>query len=143
MDAALPGQDDLTDALLENLICSGPIAMRKDAVKMLVNLGIGSEMTAEALEKLLRDQQEDHRIRLLAARALGRIGCKRSLQALIQSLDDEYPSVRHESIAALGRIGDSDACAALTKLLESESCYVRGAAARALIDFGVSPEKEI
>ncbi|HSD56723.1 MAG TPA: HEAT repeat domain-containing protein, partial [Methanotrichaceae archaeon] len=121
-----------------------PTDMRKDAVKMLVNLGAGSEMTAGALEKLLRDQKEDHRIRLLAARALGQIGCKSSLQALIQSLDDEYPSVRHEAISALGRTGDKDACAALTKLLESESCYVRGAAARALIQiFGVPiPEKE-
>ncbi len=98
----------------------------------------------DGLEKLLTDQQEDHRVRLLAARALGQIGCKRSLQALIQSLDDKYPSVRHESIAALGRVGDSDACAALTKLLESDSCYVRGAAARALIQiFGVPiPERE-
>jgi hypothetical protein len=144
MDAALPCQDDPTDVLLENLICCGPISLRKDAVKALINLGVGSERTAEALEKLLRDRQEDHRVRLLAARALGQICCKRSSRALIQSLDDEYPSVRHESIAALGRIGDSDACAALTKLLESESCYVRGAAARALIlIFGIpAPEKE-
>lgn len=144
MDAALPGQDDIAHALLENLICGGPLSLREDGVRMLINLGVSGEMTAEALEKLLRNQREDHRIRLLAARALGQIGCKSSLQALIQSLDDEYPSVRHEAISALGQIGDRDACAALTELLESESCYVRGAAARALIlIFGIpAPEKE-
>ncbi len=99
---------------------------------------------ANVLEKLLRDPQEDHRIRMLTARALGQIGGKRSMQALLQSLDDEYPSVRHEAIAALGKIGDIGACAHLMKLLESESCYVRGASARALIQIlGVpAPEKE-
>jgi hypothetical protein len=144
MDAAMPGQDDTTDALLGNLICNRPIALRKDALRMLIDLGVSGERIAKALEKLLKNQQEDHRVRLLAARALGRIGCKRSLQALIQSLDDEYPSVRHEAIAALGRAGDRDTCTALTKLLDSESCYVRGAAARALIQiFGIPvPGKE-
>jgi hypothetical protein len=144
MDAALPCQDDFTDALLGNLTCNGPVAIRKGALRMLINLGGSSERMVETLEKLLRDLQEDHRIRLLAARALGRTGCKRSLQALIQSLDDEYPSVRHEAIAALGRAGDRDACAALMKLLDSKSCYVRGAAARALIQIsGIpAPEKE-
>ncbi|MDM7911817.1 MAG: HEAT repeat domain-containing protein, partial [Methanotrichaceae archaeon] len=111
---------------------------------MLVNPEIGSERTAEALEELLRNRQKDHRLRLLAARSLGRIGCKRSLKALIQALDDEYPSVRHEAIAALGELGDRGACAALTKLLDSKSRYVRGAAARSLIQIlGVpAPEKE-
>jgi hypothetical protein len=144
MDAALPRKDDFADALLGNLICNGPTAIRKDALRMLINLGVSDERTSKALEKLLKDRQDDHRIRLLAARALGCIGCKRSLQALIQSLDDEYPSVRHEVIAALGRAGDRDVCAALMKLLDSESCYVRGATARALIQIsGIpAPEKE-
>jgi hypothetical protein len=144
MDAALPCKVDFADALLGNLICNGPLSIRKDALRMLINLGVSGERTTKALEKLLKDREEDHRVRLLAARALGRTGCKRSPQALIQSLDDEYPSVRHEAIAALGRAGDRDACAALMKLLDSESCYVRGAAARALIQIsGIpAPEKE-
>ncbi len=144
MDAALPGHDGLADALLENLICDGPLALRRDALKMLINQGASCERMADVLEKLLRDPQEDHRIRMLAARALGQAGCKRSMQALLPSLDDEYPSVRHEAIAALGKTGDIGACAHLTKLLERESCYVRGASARALIQIlGVpAPEKE-
>lgn len=133
MDAALPGHEDLSNALLENLICNGPLALRKDALKMLINPGKGCEGMADVLENLLRNPQEDHRIRMLAARALGQVGGKGSMQALLQSLDDEYPSVRHEAIAALGKIGDIGACEHLMKLLESESAFVRGACARALI----------
>lgn len=104
----------------------------------------GHDDLADVLEKLLRNPLEDHRIRMLAARALGQIGCKRSTQALLHSLEDEFPSVRHEAIIALGKIGDISARAYLTKLLESESTYVRGACARALIQIlGVpAPEKE-
>lgn len=144
MDAALPGYNDITNALLESLIRDGPAYLRKDAIKMLINQGASRERMADVLEKLLRDPVEDHRTRLLAARSLGQIGFKKSVQALRQSLDDEYPSVRHAAIAALGNIGDTGACTQLISLLESDSYYVRGAAARALIQIsGVpAPEKE-
>jgi HEAT repeat protein len=96
--------------------------------------------------KLLMNPQEDHRIRLLAARAIGQMGFKSSSQALIRALDDTYPSVRHEATIALGMIGNRDASFALMRLLESKSCYVRGAAARSLIQIlGVPvcvPERE-
>lgn len=144
MDSATTGRDDPTDILLENLIRCGPLPLRKDAMKMLVHLG--GERTAEALKKLLMNPQEDHRIRLLAARALGQMGFKSSSQALIRALDDAYPSVRHEATIALGMIGNRDASFALMRLLESKSCYVRGAAARSLIQIlGVPvcvPERE-
>lgn len=144
MDAALPGHEVITDALIENLIRHSPVYLRSDAIKLLMNQGISHEKMADVLEKLLRDPVEDHRIRLLAARFLGQIGFKRSVQALLQSLDDEYPSVRHEAIAALGKIRDKGACTQLMNLLESDSASVRGAAARALIQIsGVpAPEKE-
>lgn len=104
----------------------------------------GHDDLADVLEKLLGNPLEDHRIRMHAARALGEIGCKRSTKVLLHSLDDEFPSVRHEAIIALGKIGDISAHTYLTKLLESESTYVRGACARALIQIlGVpAPEKE-
>lgn len=142
MDAALPGHEDITDALIENLIRHCPVHQRKDVIKMLMNQDMSSERVADVLEKLLRDPVEDHRIRLVAARTLGQIGFERSVQALLQSLGDEYPSVRHEAIAALGKIGDMGSCAQLMNLLESESCYVRGAAARALIQISGVPAPE-
>lgn len=131
MDFATTGRDDPTDILLGNLLCCDPLPLRKDAMKVLIHLG--GERTAKILEKLLMDQQEDHRIRLLAARAIGQMGFKSSSQALIRALDDTYPSVRHEATIALGVIGNRDASFALMRLLESKSCYVRGVAARSLI----------
>jgi len=119
MDSATSGQDDLL-------------------------VQIRDEKDADELEKLLLDPQEDHRVRLLAARALGRMGQKKSIQALIKALDDKYPSVRHEAIAALGMIGDGNACSELMRLLWGESGYVKGIAARSLIQiYGIPlPEKK-
>lgn len=95
------------------------------------------------LERLLEDESQDHRLRLLAARALGDTGSLDCAQALCRALNDAYPSVRHEAVIALGKIGGQDACEALSNLLESESLRVRSIAARALIQIsGVPDPKE-
>lgn len=94
------------------------------------------------LEKLLIEEK-DHRVRLWAARALGRAGMERSSRALCQALSDEIPSVRHGAIGALGMTGGKEACLALEKLQESKSHYVRSIASSALIETsGVPAPKE-
>ncbi len=94
------------------------------------------------LEKLLVEEK-DHRIRLWAARALGRAGRKRSSRALCQALSDKIPSVRHGAIGALGRTGGKEAYLALEKLQESKSHYVRSVSASALIEVsGIPAPKE-
>lgn len=103
---------------------------------------IDNPCNLEALEGLLRDVKQDHRLRCAAARRLGDIGSIRSVEALLCALDDRYPIIRFESIAALGKIGGTHACKALSNLLECDSLYVRGMAARALIQISGVPDSK-
>ncbi len=126
-----PTDIDPSDIHSTDLIPCAPPPLAKDAINKLAALG--DERASDAFERLLMDRHEDHRLRMLAARALGQMGRKDSVQTLIKALDDEYPSVRHEAIVALGRIGNTDACPALMRLLQSKSRHLRGTAARSLI----------
>lgn len=87
---------------------------------------------AESLERLLLNHR-DHRVRLVAARALGGLGLERSSPALIRALGDPVPSVRHAAILCIGETGGDAACTALKGLLVNRSRSVRGMAARALL----------
>ncbi len=132
------GREDESDIILENLIRFAPPSLQEDLMKLIVSLNC--KRWAEVLEKLLMDRQEDHRIRVLAARSLGKLGKRESLPVLIAALDDTIPSVRHEAISALGALRSADACPALMRLLESGSRHVRGMAARSLIKInGIPP----
>ncbi len=113
------------------------LSLHGDLVKGLALASSGK------VERLLSDAEQDHRIRIAAARALGEMGSRDSASALCKALSDTYPSVKHEAIAALGKIGGSEACAALSNLLNSKSCRTRSMAARALIQIsGVPAPKE-
>lgn len=97
----------------------------------------------DTFEKLLGDVKQDHHLRRAAARRLGDIGNLKSTKALCVALEDTYPSIRFEAITALGKIGGKHAYEALSNLLECDSLYVRGMAARALIQIsGVPDSKE-
>ncbi|OPX76157.1 MAG: HEAT repeat protein [Methanosaeta sp. PtaB.Bin018] len=97
---------------------------------------------SKGLEVLL-STHKDHRIRLFAARSLGRAcrGC--SSRALVRALDDPIPSVRHAAISALGRTGDYEALEALRKPLKGRSCYTRGLAARAWLEISGLPSSKM
>ncbi|MFB3765739.1 MAG: HEAT repeat domain-containing protein [Methanotrichaceae archaeon] len=104
---------------------------------------IADTCEVDALVKLLEDVKQDHHLRCVAARKLGDIGDLKSARALCIALEDKYPSIRFEAIAALGKIGGKQADEALSNLLECDSIYVRGLAARALIQIsGVPDSKE-
>jgi len=97
---------------------------------------------SKALELLL-STHKDHRVRLFAARSLGRAGRGRSSKALIRALDDPIPSVRHAAISALGRTGDDEALEALLKPLKARSCSTRGLAARAWLEISGPPSSKV
>jgi len=104
--------------------------------------GVACASDRDALEKLLQDVKQDHRLRCAAARRLGDIGSIKSTKALCSALEDIYPSIRFEAITALGKIGGMYACEALSELLDCDSLYVRGIAARALIQISGVPDSE-
>ncbi|MGD0951195.1 MAG: HEAT repeat domain-containing protein [Methanotrichaceae archaeon] len=130
---AREGIDGLLDCLSSSRFS---LSARREAVRALGK--IGDRRTTDTLKMVLLDN-EDHRLRLLAARELGMLGNQQSSSALILALEDRFPSVRHEAIIALGRIGDKNACIALTRLLDDQSSYLRRIAARALIHISGVP----
>lgn len=96
---------------------------------------------SKVLEMLLCTHK-DHRVRLFAARSLGRADSARSSRALFRALDDPIASVRHAAILALGRTGDDEALEALRKPLKGRSCFARTLAARAWLQIsGLPPSK--
>jgi HEAT repeat protein len=74
----------------------------------------------------------DERVRVTAIRALGRIGDRRALPALVERADDPLGSVRLALCQALGQLGDPAGVPTLTELLHDEDETIRLGAARAL-----------
>ena len=88
---------------------------------------------AASLIELLQD--EDPRMRLTAAQALGKIAAPETAGALLRSLDDADPAVRAMSAWALGRLGEDvldQAGLELAKRLDDPSADVKRAAGQAL-----------
>jgi len=89
---------------------------------------------AEGHIKALGD--EDWRVRMEAAVALGNIGDPRAVEPLIRALGDKDWRVRMEAAVALGNIGDPRAVEPLIQALGDKSGSVRRVAARALGEIG-------
>ena len=88
---------------------------------------------AAKLAALLEDQ--DPRVRVTAAQALGKIAVPDSVPALLRSLEDSHPDVRAMGAWALGRFGEDvldEAGLALAERLDDPSPAVKQAAAQAL-----------
>ncbi len=95
--------------------------------------------TAEEARKWLTSSLKDAspRVRFLAAQALGKIGTKADIAALVELLKsnaDHDPNVRFGAVFALARIGDAQALVALAK---DASSSVRLGAVLALRRFAV------
>ncbi|MBE3072767.1 MAG: HEAT repeat domain-containing protein [Acidobacteria bacterium] len=82
------------------------------------------------LATLLSDPEG--RIRRRAALAIGRVGLRDGVPALIDRLKDPEPDVRQMAAFALGLLGDGRASEALGALLADATPLVRGRAAEAL-----------
>ena len=87
------------------------------------------ESAVDGLIAALRDA--DTGVRSQAAAALGRLGSRRSVPALIEAMKDA-PEVRRSAAKALGQIGDRAALPVLTAALQDDDPKVRRYAARAI-----------
>ena len=79
-------------------------------------------------------QKGSHRlVKEGVCKALGKIGNKKAIDILVESLDDEYESVRYQATIALGQIGSTKAVPPLLELLKRrDDPLVRSEAAKAL-----------
>jgi HEAT repeat protein len=79
---------------------------------------MGGSASVDGLGKQLVDQEStSERLRIEAARALGMIGDRRAIPALMKAMFDDSENVRGSSVWALGMIGDPDAVSSLAKAL--------------------------
>jgi HEAT repeat protein len=77
----------------------------------------------------------------MAADALGNIGDVRSIDPLLQLLNDNDQDVRFATVYALGTIGHPSAVPALQQTCEKDNCFVKIAAEEALLKLG-EPDKK-
>ncbi len=103
---------------------------------------IGREAVSSLTKALGHRKRQD--VRILAARALGRIGpeaVRGGLSALVRALNDPHKNVRIEACQALARIGKPAAAAVpvLITLLGDKFDKVQQAAKRALAKLGEPP----
>ncbi|MHA1821579.1 MAG: HEAT repeat domain-containing protein [Promethearchaeota archaeon] len=112
--------DDSVRALIKDLR-SNDLEKKKKAIFL-----IGEKKIIEAeddLIKLLKDSK-DRVVRNSAARALGKIKSKKSVDQLIESLKDEDYYVRLNSAWALGKIGEQKSVAPLVQLIKNGGAKV-------------------
>jgi len=77
-------------------------------------------------------EEDIHRLKYLAAIALGRIGDARAVERLLELTEDKDRYVRRATIIALERLGDARAVERLLELTKDEDWSVRRAAQEAL-----------
>ncbi|MEA3507158.1 MAG: HEAT repeat domain-containing protein [Elusimicrobiota bacterium] len=109
------------------------VGLKISALNVLGVIGDSRAVTplVEALEN------DNPRIRRIAAQSLGRLRDKESVDALIDAADDKNEGVRLFAVRALGEIGSEDAVKPLKKLLDDEeNLEVKIAAAHALGQLG-------
>lgn len=75
-------------------------------------------------------------VRMRAAMALGRLGDKRAIKSLANSIKDKDARVRQEVTSALGQIGDEAAIKILSKAIRDKTMVVGWEAAQALQRIG-------
>jgi HEAT repeat protein len=95
------------------------------------------ERAVTALLAVLSGGQAHALTRTHAVEALGRLGDRQTLPALLAALSDPYRLVRAYAAAALAELGDAQAIEPLLKLLESDDFFgVRAEAAAAVAVLG-------
>jgi HEAT repeat protein len=87
-------------------------------------------------------ESRDPKVRVQAARSLGKRGGEQAIRALGKALDDEAAPVRHEAAIALARLApdESKSVGVLAESLRSGDWYVRWQACLALRLFGPRAE---
>ncbi|MDY0386056.1 MAG: HEAT repeat domain-containing protein [Methanolobus sp.] len=106
------------------------VSVKSEAEEELVEIG---EPAIDPLIEVLSGKNEVTQTRVVAAKILGKIGDKRAVEPLIQTLDEQqYWETRNASAVALGDIGDRSAVEPLVSVLQN------GYANEQTIEFGTS-----
>ncbi len=101
-----------------------------DIVQSVKDLARIGPPAAEYLVLALND--EDKKVKIAAAKALGDIGDRGCVDSLIVMLGDYDKDIRFASAIALGKVGDQRAVGPLIKTCMDENCFVRIAARESL-----------
>lgn len=102
---------------------------------------LATTTVAEAAPRKLVDalmRNDNYKVRLKAARALGRIRTKAAQEALVIALGDPHPLVRASAANAIGKRRPPAALAGLCKLRGDRDNLVQRTAAKALEGYGGS-----
>lgn len=94
----------------------GYIPVNLPAAEALVQIG---EPAVIPLIKALEDKVKT--VRFFSAEILGKIGDRRSVEALINALKENEADVRHSAAEALGKIGDTRALPALELVAQNDN----------------------
>jgi len=114
---------------LSNDLENEALPVRAVAIRHLGKLG--DPKSAAPIENLLwGDKRKD--VRVIAAHALGNIGDRGSVEALVHSLTVPHPALQTEAARSLGKIGDQRAVSALVNLLKLPDKASRDSAIKAL-----------
>jgi HEAT repeat protein len=116
---------EATDALLAKLT-------DRENLQSILN-GLALTGDGRALASLVDHlEDDDSRIRAMAAAGIGTLGDKEGVQPLVQHLKDESPEVRIAVLRALGTLKASEAAAAVRAATYDEDINVRSQAERTL-----------
>jgi HEAT repeat protein len=126
---------DIASLLREAQKSSGVSTVRSAAIHRLGNLRDPRALGAVA--EIARSEK-DHGLRVMAVRALGKIGGSPAIEPLIDAVDDPFPRVRIQAIQGLAKIGDRSAVPALSEQVRSSDDRLQREAARALSKIGGS-----
>jgi hypothetical protein len=120
-------------SLLRKGLESRSVPTRAAAVELL-----GRFQALDALDDVIELLQHDpsSEVRARAARALGRLGSPRAVDALLATVADGPPATRMQAIWALGEIGDDQAVPVLRILLLGPSLRLAEQSAIALAAMG-------
>jgi HEAT repeat protein len=115
---------------LIDLLNDGDSLVRRHAAKALGR--IKDVRAVSPLIEVLNAKDEQPHVRMAAAEALGWIGERDAVEALVSGLKDPHWIVQSRAAIALGRMRDSRAVEPLISALTDEDALVRGCAADAL-----------
>jgi HEAT repeat protein len=107
--------DDAGIVALLNALKDRELMIREEAARALSRFNSDAAFDALLNALQIRADERDWQMRSFAADALGQLGDRRAVPALLDALKDEHALVRPAAALALGRIGDEMAVGALKR----------------------------
>jgi len=131
------GSDRAVEPLM-NALSDNEYSVRLRAAQALGK--IGNPKATELLINALKINDYNDDFRCAVAIALGQIGDRRAVEALIANLNSSYMTIRRDCAEALGKIGDERSVEALAAKLIDTHPEVKQSAASALEKLNYEPE---